>query len=343
MQPGKVFLTIAALLCIGLSATAAERADPQIQILKNKAFASLCEPNPCDEGPKNSLVVIPQYFHAKHDSMTFRIDGTKNAIKAAKGTSNGVGVTMLLNHKFSDFFGMSLFYEFVHMDYTGGAVVPNLPIAGGREKQDVNSHAVGLFGDLNFNAWGKLNLSLIQAFDSYHGGEVWTFTSAPPIYRDTNDFQVRVTSLMAWYEKDFEPAPFFKITPYAGWRTLYAHVEDQNVWGTIADKTKDNDWIHLASGGVKLGYQCGKVGLGVRGGFNYRVTRTAGPGFASRAVAPGVTHFAFRNNADRIIGTFGTNITYPVTERFIVGLGYDGYVGKDTNAHMGTLTGVLVF
>ncbi len=121
-------------------------------------------------------------------------------------------------------------------------------------------------------------------------------------------------------------------------------MKDANVWSDPAEGRADSNlWAHLVSGGMKLSYQNGALGFNLRGGINHRTSKDDLPGYASRAVAPGVVHFSHRANMDKTIGTVGAAVSYAINERAIIGVGYDGAFGKDTAAHTATISLVCPF
>lgn len=317
----------------------------QYQLAQAEANANASRVECGEEPPANVFVAIPQYFHSRNDNAKSKVGG--NTLKMNKGHANGAGITVGYNRRVSDFFSFGLMYQYTFMDVRSGMAMPEAAHdAGiqGREKSRWHSNVVGVLPEFNFSEFGKLQLSLIQGFDRGHGYE-----EIPGDRRDINGYGTNVTSLMAWYEKDFELGcdSGWKLTPYAGWRSLYVVVKDQNKFGVPAGtagwRDDDNTWVHLISGGLKLSYQRGAFGFNVRGGVNHRNTHDDLPSYGNRAVAPGVVHFSHRANLDRTVGTVGAGINYAAHKRLIVSVGYDGLFGSDTSAHMGTLSFAIPF
>ena len=291
-----------------------------------------------EEKPANAFVVIPQYFHARNDKAKFKVGG--NRLEMAKGRANGAGTTVLYNRTVTDWFSFALMYEYGFLNVTSGVPVARGSGVYNRESSRWHSHVVGFLPEFNFGDFGRLQLSVIQGFDRASGSE-----TVGNDRRDIDDYGTDVTSLMAWYQKDFQlGCSNWKLTPYAGWRSLYVKVKDANDWnaapGTLRD---DNTWVHLASGGFKLSYQQGAFGFNVRGGVSHRTSKDDVPGYGNRAVAPGVVHFSHRANLDKTVGTAGAAVTYAINRRAIVSAGYDGYYGKDTSSHMGSLSFIFPF
>ena len=307
-----------------------------------KAQAEKYAPATGEETPPSLIVVSPQYYYTSHGSLSTRLGGVD--LKSGGGHSSGVGVVFSAAKPVSEMFTVSFFYQFIAADYDGGMLVPkNEPgIDKGTTDESAIEQVVGFVGDWNFKEYGRLNFSLLQAFEQYDGTETMYFTGGGRQKRSTDELKVRITSLMAWYEKDFLINESWSLTPYAGWRALYVVVKGQNDWGRAPGHTTgDSLWAHLASGGLKLNYIDGPLGLTMRAGFNYRVSKDDLPGFGSRAVAPGMAHLGYRNNFDRTIGTWGLGFNYATQTGPVVAVNYDGFAGADTQAHMGSLT--LVF
>ncbi len=343
----RLFIIGGALILAFGSAVAAESA--QEQALREAYIEYQCQQvQPEEQGPGAMLVVVPQYFRSNNSNMTHKVKGTE--LYTAKGHANGGGITLLGTKRFSEYLSLGLTYEFGFMRYNGGGTLPYAAHMGGaamRLKENAQSHVVGGIADVNLKQFGKFQFSVIQGFDFLDGDETRYTPTGGVDMRSTDDNKQRVTSLMAWYEKDFNLCNNWTLGGYAGWRTLYAHIMDQNNWNVQANspfaKQDTHAWIHLASGGLKLAYQNGPFGFSLRGGINHRTTKDNLPGYANRATAPGVVQFAYHANVDRTVGTFGAGVSYAINPRCIVTAGYDAYVGKDTNVHTGTLGLVFPF
>lgn len=285
--------------------------------------------------PKNVIVAIPQFHRSTVKSgASFDVGGMK--LKSGKGHANGASVTLIYNRVFSELLSVAVLYEYAFLNVNSGSAVPaDAYDAGLRAHEDSRwrSHVVGVQPELNFGKWGRLTPSLIFGFDRASGTESVFQNGRLAGTSSMNNQGTNVISLMAWYEKDFDLGSGFKLTPYAGWRSLHVDVRP----------TDENLWVHLISGGLKASYQKGDVGFSLRGGVNHRTTRDDLPAYGNRAVAPGVIQFSHRANQDRTIGTFGAGVNFNIKKRAMVGINYDGYVGKDTTSHTGTLSFALPF
>ncbi len=326
-----VLSTIVSLLLLASVVAAGEWANvpSEIELMQARTAYEVSRYQECEpEAPKNAFVIIPQFFNSSNSRSFINFDGQQ--LRVEKSHANGAGVTALYNRKFSDFISVAFMYEHGFLNISGGWIGP--AALSSKTKQRWNSHVVGILPEFNFDKWGKVQLSLIQGFDRASGN---TRLSDGTVLSHEDDGS-NVTSLMAWYEKDFQlGCSNWKLSPYAGWRSLYVVVRSAN--------PDNNLWVHLLSGGLKLGYQSGKFGFNIRGGVNYRTTKADVPSYGNRAVAPGVVHFSHRANLDRTVGTAGVGVSYAINPRAIMAVGYDGAYGSDTTAHMASLNFIFPF
>ncbi len=348
-----IYVGIAVLLA-SLSASAEEFSEVeyyrQLQAAENNDTAVIVKQpyevwTEAPEPPKNALIIMPQFHHSRNSQANFKVGGDN--LKMSKGHANGVSTTIIYNRRFTDLLSVAFMYEYAFMNVNGGMPMARDATDGGFEDSRWHSNVFGILPEFNFGKFGRLQLSYIAGFDRASGHErvVPENVGNPTLVRSIDSQAVNVTSLMAWYEKDFNlGCSNWKLTPYAGWRSLYVVVKDANVWNQGPEVRSDSNlWAHLVSGGMKLSYQNGALGFNLRGGINHRTTHDDLPGYASRAVAPGVVHFSHRANMDRTIGSVGAAVSYAINERAIIGVGYDGTFGKDTTAHTATLSLVCPF
>lgn len=289
-----------------------------------------------DDAPSNAFVVIPKYFNSRNSEAKAKMGGQH--LKIGKSRANGMGVTTGYSRRVNDMFSFTLLYEYGFLGIRGGGVTPDLPGLSAKERSRWDSHVVGVLTDFNFGKWGRFSPSIIQGFDRgsgqsriYQGG---VFQTADKVDGEGTN----VTSLMAWYEKDFEFCSGWKLTPYAGWRSLYVVTKSDT-----RAKDDNNLWVHLLSGGMKLGYQTERFGFNLRGGVSHRTSGDDVPGYGNRAVAPGVIHFSHRANLDKTVWAYGAGVNYAINKRAVVAAAYDGYAGKDTTAHMASLSFIFPF
>lgn len=284
----------------------------------------------------SALAAIPRYFHSRSDDARFTFNGTD--LKMSKSRANGAGVTLLYTRRVADWFSFGLLYEYAFLDVRGGMAVPAGEAARAREDVRWQSHTAGIQPEFALADFGRLRFSVAQSFDRADGHE-----ELGALRRGVDGYGADVTSLAAWWEKDFQfGCTGWKLTPYAGWRSLYAAIRDRNNWRT-GGREDDGLWAHLASAGAKASFQCGPLGMSFRGGVSHRTGGSDIPLFGAREVAPGVTHVSHGAHLDKTVGAVGANVTYLINDRALVGVGYDGMFGKDTGAHTGSLTFMLSF
>ncbi len=291
-----------------------------------------------DEKPANTIAVVPQYYHSRNGEAYFKVNG--NNLKMAKSRANGAGVTVAYSRRVADWLTLGLSYQNVFMNVSGGMAVPAAVAGPAQEDVRWRSNLVGASSTLALPGIGRLNLSVVQAFNRASGHE-----ERSGQIRGVDDYGTDVTSLMAWWEKDIPLGDGkWKITPYAGWRSLYLRISNANDWTGPAGAVSDSDdWVNLVSGGLKVSFQNGPLGVGLRGGVSHRTSTDDLAGFGNRAVAPGVVNVSHRANLDRTVGSVGASFSYAVNKRATIGVGYDGLFGSDTSAHMGSITVAFPF
>lgn len=280
--------------------------------------------------PKDAFVIIPQYFYSHYDSLN-----SNTGLKSGSGHSNGAGFTAIATKDINKYLALSFMYQFVYMKQEGGGFLPNAVADTGvtaHSTQDVTAHGFGLIADIDTQGYGLFNLSLIQGFDEF-GGNITTHApdGTPLGTTSCENFSDRVTSLMAWYLYPWKFDANWTLTPYAGWRSVY--VDLKNIDGI--EDNDDHAWAHFVSGGAKIGYDQdfnpnGFFGCDLRAGFNWRVSHDDIPGFAIRALAPGVAEPAYNGNFDPIVATFGVGAHYVWPGSVVLFGGYDGFMGADT-------------
>ncbi|UQZ90652.1 hypothetical protein C4J81_16145 [Deltaproteobacteria bacterium Smac51] len=291
-----------------------------------------------------TFVIMPEFHSSSHSDMKTKLGGTK--LKTSDGDSKTGSLMFTVSKELTDTFSLGFLYQIAYMDYSGGLLTPDLAGFSGQTELDSLSHLVGFFSIVNLKEYGTLNLSLLQDFDSYDGHE--TFVS--PYGTDTrtlSDFKTRVTSLMAWYERRCNLSEAWSVTPYLGWRSVYAVVSDQNNFGVAAgmpgDKVDAHAWAHLISGGLSFDYQNGPWGVHLRAGVNHRTSHDDVPGLASRAMAPGMVHIGYNIFMDRTLATYNLGLNYVFSPNAIMALGYDGAAGSDSTMHKASLALVFPF
>ncbi|MDR1921788.1 MAG: autotransporter outer membrane beta-barrel domain-containing protein [Candidatus Adiutrix sp.] len=310
------------------------------------------------EGPGGIVFLfIPEFHYSQHGDLSTTLSGTD--LISSGGDAYSADFLLLAQKPISDLLTLGVTYQFTHLSYSGGLLVPagGVPAGGidyfsGDSDIDVTSNLIGLDALLNFQAKGRLSLGLAQAWDIYNGNETFRTHFADGTVaadrRSADAFKTRVTSLMAWYDVDVALNESWTLNPYLGWRSIYAVVSNQNLFAEPAGQPgsmteNDGSWAHLATLGLKLKYQADLFGFYVRGGLNHRVSSDDVPGFGSRAMAPGVVHLGYMVNFDRTVGSWGAGFNYVIPETCVIDFGYNGYAGSDLDAHTATMTLVFPF
>ena len=78
-------------------------------------------------------------------------------------------------------------------------------------------------------------------------------------------------------------------------------------------------------------------------GVSHRFTKSDIPGFASRAMAPSVTHLGWMAVWDRTVATWGLGFGRVIPGAMVIDVSYNGYAGADTNGHVLTLGLIFPF
>lgn len=292
--------------------------------------------------PQNAIIVIPQYYYSSNSETTVSLNNVmqgdgKGDYTVGKSRGQGAGIALAYNRKLSDTFSLTVLYEYAFMAIRGGDsnaknALWSKDLYGNTASNRWSSHIAGAVLDVNLKEAGRLNFTLAQA---------WDRDNEDPDHTDHYSGGFNISVAQVFYEIDFNFCNKWTLTPYAGWRTIYADLIAND--GSNPNGLADDVWIHLITGGLKLSYAAEKFGFHIRGGVNHRLTSDDLPSFGTRVVAPGVMHFAHRTNMDQTVGSYGIGVTYPARDNLTFGLSYDGFAGKSTVAHMATLVGVLAF
>jgi hypothetical protein len=294
------------------------------------------------------VVMVPEYHFVDHGALVGNV-GDNTFLQSRSGSSHTASFTFTATKPLTDVISLGFFYQYVYGSYSSGLTVP-VDIPGvadfdGTSKVHVNAHVVGVLANFNLGNFGRLETSLLQAFDTYGGSET-VITNGTPDTRSADGFSDRVSSLMAWWIKDIPINETLTLSPYLSWRTVYVVLVGQNDWQSTVPGTKlgnSHAWAHLASGGLKATWTSGLWTVTGRLGANYRVSKADVPGFSSRAVAPGVAHLGWHTSWDRTIATAALGVGYVIPESCILDLSYNGFLGADTNAHSLSFAAIFPF
>jgi hypothetical protein len=289
------------------------------------------------------IVVVPEFHYSHHGAILGNV-GNGVVLKSRSGHSQTGSVVFTATKPLTDLFSLGFFYQYAYGSYSGGLMTPDLPNLDGHSEVNVNAHVVGLLGNFNLGSYGRLETSVLQAFDSYSGQGTMLNNGVPALTRSYTGTSDRVTSLMAFYVNDIPVSESLTLSPYLGWRTVYVVLANQIDWqDPIAHLPNSDAWAHLLSGGLKATYSAGPWTLYGRLGTNYRVSRSDIPGFSSRAVSPGIAHLGWMTSWARTIGTWGIGFSYTIPEVGILDVGYNGFAGQDVGVHSLSVTAIFPF
>lgn len=301
---------------------------------------------PCEEAPPppmpKDIIVAVLHYHNSHSKAGADFDFAGMKMKSDKGHASGAGVTVVYNRIFNPVFSLGFLYEYTFMNVRSGAATPDFlydDAANGMrsyERSRWYSNGVGLLPKFDLGKWGRFMPYLTLGWDRVSSGtERFVNNAGGGQFQPDRNMKgdgANLASAMLWYEKDFQINDRLKLTPYAGSQNLHIEVINQPV----------KMWAHFVSGGLKGSYQAKNVNLSFRAGVHHRTTHGEFAGWGSRITAPGVAHFTHKATQDRTVATFGAGAEFMV-KRALVGLSYDGWVGKDTSTHMANLTLGMVF
>ncbi len=302
-----------------------------------------------DGQPRNLLSISSQFNHFRHNTIT---ESRLGDSVAGPGFSNSTGVAVGYTRKLSEMFSLGVSYQFVYTFHKGEALVDERRASYtiGLTERRIRTHNIEVSGAMDLREYGRLSLAFTQGYDSFVGWEVWRHRSAPNSIpfddRSTSPEHQTRSAIEAWYEVDFHPYDGLTLSPYAGWKTVYTDHDNLNFKvGSVSQFGVHYDelqWDHFATLGVQLKHESGPWEATLRGGVNHRVGNGRRVIFASRTIAPGVTHFGYGVNYDRTVGTFGAGVARAF-RKGTVSLDYDGFTGSHTISHKVSLNAAFTF
>jgi hypothetical protein len=351
---GKIFTLVFLLTMIGFMAAAspaaaggldnyAESFEHKYDLLRQANFRSLTESAPAagEAGRPFTLVMVPAYHQNHHQDLQTTIDGTR--LKSRSGTSRLGSFILTYTNPVNEYLSFGWIYQYTFGKYKGGLLVPNDPIFDGHSDLKLSSHMTGILGDIFLGQAGHISWNFLVAWDSFSGNE----TMITPAGRETRQVDRRDTrlgSVTVWWERPFNLNEELSLSPYAGWRTVRACLRGMAVWTEpVGTTSTQNAWSHIVSGGLTMNYKPGPVSLKLWSGVNHKITKGNTPGFASRAISPGVATLGWMNNWNRTVWTFGFGLSRPISDGFILNVSYDGHRGPDTLSQAGSLAAVWIF
>ncbi|MDR3361844.1 MAG: hypothetical protein LBO64_03250 [Desulfovibrio sp.] len=297
---------------------------------------------PKDEKPsKDGFLLMPQYYYSGNGSITSNLsDGSGGKLKMNSGHASGGGLIAITTKEINKTLSLGFMYQLISMEYEGGALQPDIPGLKVEDDISVISHAVAILANVDLEKYGRFNFHVLQAFDEFSGDRKTTLNGAHVSTVSMDNYSDRLTSLVGWYEIDAPLTENLTLTPYAGWRSMYAYVV--NPFGE-GRESKTDAWVHLLSGGAKLNYRYGLFGVGVSAGVNWRASHDDVAGFATRATEPNFAHAGFNTVMDPVVGAFGANASYVIPEFGVLLANWNGMWGANTNTQTLSIGLVIPF
>jgi hypothetical protein len=292
---------------------------------------------------KTGLVLMPQYYYTHNDSKTMNIsDGMGGKMKVGGGHASGAGITAIATKEINRTLALSLIYSFVDMEYKGGAMHPDsVPGLDVKDRLNVISNTIGLGAAIDLDSAGRFTFSVTQSFDEFQGSRR-TYMNGAQIHKTSMDnFSDRLTSLLGWYEIDVPLTDSVILTPFIGWRSMYAHVD--NTLGDDPDSGNAYAWTHLVGGGLKAGWHKDFLGLHVSGAVNYRASHDDVSSFGTRATEPGVFMAGYNTTLDRTAVAFGAGASYVIPGFGVILADWNWLFSSNANAQMVSLGLVIPF
>jgi hypothetical protein len=281
------------------------------------------------------IILAPGFDYAGHGAIDGIVGNTR--LKSRSGHSEAVSLTFRAIKPLTEVLSLGFFYQIAYGQYSGGLMVPVEGPPGfsfdGWSSVNVVSNVVGLTADFKLGSFGTLETAFLAAFENFGGSE--TSTTPNPFHpidtRSASSFQDRVASITGFWSKDVE-AGGVTLTPYLGWRSVRVQLINQTAWQGDGFLPKSASWAHFGAAGLKGVWHFGQWSVSGRLGVNHRFSKSDIPGWASRAMAPGVTHLGWQVAWDKTVASWGLGVGYVMPGTCIIDIGYNGLAGKDTNA-----------
>ncbi|MDR0549311.1 MAG: autotransporter outer membrane beta-barrel domain-containing protein [Deltaproteobacteria bacterium] len=345
-------------LCLGLLGWAAPSMAYQTREARDRAFQDMSfkatqqkaaamtqnQAPAAGEGSPMVVALVPEFSYSHHKAFTDKgglLGPDKFFIGSGKSKlgSMALVLTKPLNTEWSVYF----LYQYSYSDYDGSDFYSIAYKGMYSLKRTANAYSnfIGLGVKYANPSFGNFDFNVVEAWNVYrstttryvvNGGHV-----VETLKTNSDD---RLTSMILYWDKDFKITENWTIDPYLGWRSVWAVVHPD-------DRTYNEDittlWLHLATGGVKVKYNAGNLGVYFRAGYNYRVSNDAIPNLATRAVAPGVLHHGWFASYDRDVATWGLGFNYNFGNGLFIDVSYNGMAGDINYVHSGTAVVVLPF
>lgn len=305
--------------------------------------------------PDTFLIAIPEIHYTKTRAFNTRMKGTN--LSHDSGQSQGAAMLVIGRKQLTETWGVGALYHYVNIDYDGGILVPKKGFAGpgsyatGSSKQTGQTHMLGLLTDYNFKEYGRVLLVAAHSWDYYDGHEKVKYHipaaggTLPSDRRSLDQQKSTLLSVKLWYEIDAHITENFTVTPYVGYRFMYATVDGMNDWnGEDGDYSDLWVWHHMGQMGTKFKYRHGLTSVTARVGYSRRLRSDPIVGYAGRFTDQTVCHLGYNVNYDRNTTTFGLGVEHVIPERgILLGLKYDGMAGAKIDSHSFGATFALMF
>ncbi|MDR1577989.1 MAG: autotransporter outer membrane beta-barrel domain-containing protein [Deltaproteobacteria bacterium] len=345
----KKLMTLA--LCIGLLGWALPSLAFQSREARDRAFQDLSykaieqkaqslnnnQAPPAGEGSPMVVALVPEFSYSHHKAFQDVVGGVQQFI--GDGNSKLGSMALVLTKPINDLWSVYFLYQYSYSDYEGSSFTPiNTAIARVDRSANAYSNFIGIGTKLAHPLAGNFDFNIVEAWNTYRSSSTefdatGAITSGPT---ESVSYDDRLTSMILYWDKDLAIDDTWTINPYLGWRSVWAVVhpavgEDAHLW------------LHLATGGVKVKYKSGNLGLYFRGGYNYRVSDDNIQDLATRAIAPGVLQHGWFASYDRDVATWGLGFNYNFKNGWFIDVSYNGMAGKINYVHSGTAVVVLPF
>jgi hypothetical protein len=312
------------------------------QMNKNEAPAA-------GEGSPMVVALVPEFSYSHHKAFRdTNADGDRVFI--GDGDSRLGSMALVLTKPLHDQWSVYFLYQYSYSDYDGSAFagvgsfarsvagvgVPGTEVDHVKRNGNAYSHFIGLGAKFAHPVAGNFDFNIVEAWNDYRSKAIATDILGREWVGETQEYDDRLTSMILDWDKDFAINENWTIDPYLGWRSVWAVVHPE-------DSPSVRLWLHLATGGIKVKYNSGNLGVYFRGGYNYRTSHDDIGDLATRAVAPGVLHHGWFASYDRGVGTWGLGFNYNFGNGWFIDISYNGMAGSVNYVHSGTAVVVLPF
>ncbi|MDR1607403.1 MAG: autotransporter outer membrane beta-barrel domain-containing protein [Deltaproteobacteria bacterium] len=279
------------------------------------------------EGSPMVVALVPEFSYSHHKA--FRDNGLFIGDGDSKLGSMALVLTKPLNTEWSVYF----LYQYSYSDYEGSNFLAIGDTGSLKRSANAYSNFIGIGVKYANPIAGNFDFNIVEAWNTYRSQS--TYTDILGVSTTSSDsYDDRLTSMILYWDKDFVINDNWTIDPYLGWRS---------VWAVVHVEGNPKLWLHLATGGVKVKYKSGNLGVYFRGGYNYRVSEDDIADLATRAIAPGVLQHGWFASYDRAVGTWGLGFNYAFSNGWYIDISYNGMAGNVNYVHSGTAVVVLPF